>query len=62
MIFEIIGIFPQILVRQHGAEIIRMEERSVAFMAHGDYGALPFLRREEFQEALKKPALLKANI
>jgi hypothetical protein len=38
------------------------EERSVAFMAHGDYDVWPFLRREEFQDALKKPALLKGNI
>jgi hypothetical protein len=38
------------------------EERSAAFMAYGDYDVWPFLRREEFQDALKEPALLKGNI
>ena len=42
--------------------LLAWEERSTAFMAYGDYDVWPFLRREEFQDALKKPALLKGNI
>ena len=38
------------------------EEKSAEFMAHGDYDVWPFLQREEFAEALKKPILLKGNI
>jgi hypothetical protein len=37
-------------------------EKSAEFMAHGDYDVWPFLRREEFEDARKKPILLKGNI
>ncbi len=36
--------------------------KSSKFMAHGDYDVWPFMRREEFEEARKKPFLLKGNI
>jgi hypothetical protein len=36
--------------------------KSAEFMAHGDYDEWPFLRREEFNDALKKPVLLGGNI
>ena len=42
--------------------LIGYGEKSAEFMAHGDYEVWPFLRREEFEEALKKPVLLKGDI
>jgi hypothetical protein len=37
-------------------------EKSSELIAHGDYDVWPFLRRENFEDALKKPFLLKGNI
>jgi hypothetical protein len=37
-------------------------ERSSSFMARGDYEVWPFLRREEYEEALRKPVLLGGNV
>ncbi len=36
--------------------------RDERFRRHGEYELWPFLQREEFEEALKKPVLLRGNI
>lgn len=42
--------------------IFAYEERSAAFMKNGHYEVWPFLHREEYEQALKNPILLKGNI
>ena len=39
-----------------------VERRTAAFMAHGEYDVWPFLRREDFDRARRKPVLLGGNI